>query len=441
MLNHATWRASNQWAVFAEKDTGSLYQLWTGGAVAKLLDLRVSSEGLGSTEGYYRISSFPNLSRNGAMLLYSSDGGHADRPVGIFLAFLENADAGYPFIDHFEATPVTVASSFPTVTLRWATQHASMVQITPGPGPVPNSGSTTVRPTSDTEYELIADGPKGQTRAKVLVQVRQQPMESLIVNGSMEVGSIGDVPSGWNPTRSAALTRDTAHDFSSSVRLTGNSTTRTQGKLGAPVPVEHAFSAQGKRVALKVWLRSAVGRAIRGGSLQIHYGDPVTTHLMPIDDLIGQSWQPFETSVVLPRNISGRLAVAVEAVGPWEDSSAFLDEVSLRIVEAPDPPLIDDFRIVATPSDGSGTLAIRWQARRATSLTLMPQGIKLLPTETGTWVFGGDYPVPPRGTTLRLVAQGLGGSATAETVLMASTESPGLPPPSAPSLEPAATSP
>lgn len=431
-LNHVNWRSSDHWAVFDEVSTGSLYQLWTDGTWLKLLDLRLSKVSL-NMGGYYRISSFPNVSRDGRMLLYSSDGGDPKRNIGIFLAFLEDANAGAPVgIERFEANPPEVLAGSNGSRLMWSTQNATSVRISPAPGSVEATGSLVVNPGADAEYELLADGPQGPMTAHATVSVHQQVPESLIPNGSMEIGGPGAIPSGWNAPAAAAITRDESHDFSSSVRVASDPTTRSQGKIWAFASEENARRAQGHRVKLTAWVKSAVPRGVRGDSLQISYGSPLQRLVTPISDVIGREWKKLETAFVLPENIDGKLQAVIAAVPGWEDAAVYLDQVSLEIDDAPKPPVIESF---VANSYGS-TMSIAWRARGATSLVLMPQNITLSPLDAGVFVFGGDYRVPTEGV-LRLVAQGPGGATSGEVLLHGSTSAAGppqLPIPGAPEL-------
>lgn len=413
-VNHVSWLASNRWAVFDDGETGSIYQVFPDGSRAKLLDLKLSKVPI-SQGGYYRDSSFPNVSRDGRMILYSSDGGAANGSIGIFIAFLEDANPGDSVqIERFEAWPSTILSSGAGSVLRWVTRGATGVTIAPGAVAVSASDSMPVMPAADTAFELTATGPQGPVRQTVLVKVAPRIETSLIPNGSMESGALGALPTGWSSSSKAVLTADDANDFSKCVRVTSDRAKRMQGKIWAYASEEDARRAQGHRVTLRAFIKSAVPRLVHGDSLQIQYGDPLRTISTPIEQVFGDQWTEVETSVVLPADVKGRLGVAIAAVGGWEDASAYVDRVSLQIDDTPSAPSIERFEVVRASDEPEGTLTVAWRTRGASSAVLMPAGIGLAPVGEGYFVLGGDYGTPRPGATLRLVAQGPGGTAVRE---------------------------
>lgn len=435
-MSHVAWQASNAWAVFDDVPTGSLHQLWTDGTAVKLLDLRLSKVPL-SEGGFYRISSFPNVSRDGRMILYSSDGGDRNGNIGIFLAFLGDANAGSPVaIERFGARPSVVLASGGSSELRWSTKNATGVRISPGPGAVAVSGSVRVTPASDTEYELTAEGPGGPVTARQWVRLRSPSDESLIPNGSMELGVPSTAPSGWRGGTADTVTHEDAYDFANALRVSSAWKTRSQGKVSISVPSEQVDRARGQRVKLSAWLKSATTRAVRGESLQVLYGEPRQALISPIEEPIGPEWKKFETAFVLPDDLGGRLSVAIVTTGGWEDATVLVDRVALELESRPAAPVIDAFEISAAGADATAPVSLRWKTSGASSLVLMPMNLSLGPPGEGTWVFGGDFALPGSGTTLELVAQGPGGTASASARYGApSGESPKLPPPGAPGLE------
>lgn len=436
-VNHVAWQASNRWAIVDDGDTGSLYQVWTDGTWAKLLDLRLSKVPLASG-GYYRDSSFANVSRDGRMILYSSDGGSPTAPIGIFIAFLGDANPATDVsIQRFDADPAVIAAGSGSSLLQWSTKNATSVRITPGPGGLAASGSLLVQPTADTVYELVAEGPAGPVSRRRTVRAVAQPAASLLANGSMELGSVGQIPQGWRSNGPAVLEKDRTHDFTSSVRVTSDQHSGQQGKVWAYASGDDARRAQGHRVTLTAWLRSAETHGVHPDSLQIQYGNPTRSQIVPIDDVIGADWKEVSTSFVLPSDVNGVLGGVVSAAGGWESSSVYVDQVSLAIDDSPAPPVIDAFTAAAPFSSGA-PLSVSWQVHGATSLTLMPAGVRLTPLASGVFVFGGDYPVPASGVTVTLVAAGPGGSTTKALAFPAGLTAPAqtLAPPSAPDLAP-----
>jgi peptidoglycan-associated lipoprotein len=75
-----------------------------------------------------------------------------------------------PVISLFAASPGSIDKGGQT-TLRWAVEHARNVQITPALGPVQESGSRAVFPSSDTLYTLTATGPGGTASASARVSI------------------------------------------------------------------------------------------------------------------------------------------------------------------------------------------------------------------------------------------------------------------------------
>jgi hypothetical protein len=180
-----------------------------------------------------------------------------------------------------------------------------------------------------------------------------------------------------------------------------------------------AQKLQGHRVTLSTWVKSAVPRGVRGESLQLQYGVPTRVLLTPIDDVVGSEWKKLETSFVVPLDVNGALGVSIAAAASWEDASVYVDTVSLAVDDTPAPPVVDQFEVAAAPEQPGNTISVAWRVRGATSLVLMPQNIPLTPLDQGVLVFGGDYASPPHGSTVRLVAEGPGGSVTRALALTA----------------------
>jgi hypothetical protein len=78
--------------------------------------------------------------------------------------------AAQPRIQLFEAEPAIVEPGQPA-TLRWSVAGATDVQITPGIGAVPESGSRQIFPRDTTSYKLLARGPGGTAAATSEVRV------------------------------------------------------------------------------------------------------------------------------------------------------------------------------------------------------------------------------------------------------------------------------
>jgi len=76
--------------------------------------------------------------------------------------------------------PSTVEKGHP-VTLTWTSGNATSLDLEPGIGPVPGSGSRSIVPTESTTYILTAQGPGGGSNASGQVTVNAPPLPSAIV--------------------------------------------------------------------------------------------------------------------------------------------------------------------------------------------------------------------------------------------------------------------
>lgn len=433
-MNHVTWRGSNDWAVFDDVETGSLHQIWMDGTTSRLLDLRPSKVPL-TSGGYYRESSFPNLSADGRKILYSSDGGNRTGNIGIFIAFLENANPpGSAVIERFDAVPSVVAPGS-SAELAWAIRDAQSRVLLPAGGALPPIGRSMITPESTTVLELVGEGESATVRRRIRVEVAAPSSQNFLPNGSMESGLIGSVPDGWRASGSAQVSRDHAYDYANSVRVGSKAASRSQGKIMASVPPHRLEEAAGKRVRLSAWLRSASGFPVRPDSLQVHTGNPAGSFVVPVELVVGNSWKRVSMTADLPRDLAGQLSVAIAAVGGWEDSAMFVDRVSLEVEPMETRPQIERFDVDWGGAGDDGVVTLRWKVANATMLTVSPIGLVLEPAEEGVVILGGDIPAPARGTALRLVAQGPGGATTADPDASGALPAPaGALPPSAPSV-------
>ena len=101
------------------------------------------------------------------VLYYSGPGGAETTFIDIDVA------PAPPSVVTFTAQPESVDSGG-TVRLEWNTSNATSARIEPY-GPVNPVGSISITVTEDTEFELIASGPGGETRDKVSVSIVRRP--------------------------------------------------------------------------------------------------------------------------------------------------------------------------------------------------------------------------------------------------------------------------
>jgi len=96
--------------------------------------------------------------------------------------------------DAFSASPVAISSGIFS-TLSWTTTNATSVTIDHGIGSVADDGSTTVSPTSDTTYTLIATGTGGSDTCTAFVTVSSTPLADVTITKSVtpSSGLIGQV--------------------------------------------------------------------------------------------------------------------------------------------------------------------------------------------------------------------------------------------------------
>ena len=88
-----------------------------------------------------------------------------------------------PIINSFFASPSTIIAG-DSITLSWTVTNADSVTIDYGIGTVALTGITTVNPTTDTTYTLIATNSAGPVIATVTVTVA--PIETLIMQPGSE---------------------------------------------------------------------------------------------------------------------------------------------------------------------------------------------------------------------------------------------------------------
>ena len=114
-----------------------------------------------------------------ATTTYTLTANNANGPMSVTTVVTVTAAtaSGTPQIVRFEASPMNIQPG-QSSTLSWATNGASSVTITPGPGNVPLNGSTVVTPTQTTTYTLTAtssDGKSVTTPVTVIVAPGQIP--------------------------------------------------------------------------------------------------------------------------------------------------------------------------------------------------------------------------------------------------------------------------
>jgi len=103
--------------------------------------------------------------------------------VLIFIAGCNGTPPAVPIINSFSASPSTIIAGDST-TLSWTVTDADSVTIDYGIGTVALTGITTVNPTTDTTYTLIATNSAGPVIATVTVTVA--PIETLTLQPGSE---------------------------------------------------------------------------------------------------------------------------------------------------------------------------------------------------------------------------------------------------------------
>jgi hypothetical protein len=107
-----------------------------------------------------------------------------------------------PVISSFTSDPPAISYGN-AVTLRWEVSGATSVSIEPGVGTVALSGSTSVSPSADTTYKLVASNAAGTATATVLVSVTGgSPAEPPVIN------EFKFTPSTIHPGESSTLSWD-----------------------------------------------------------------------------------------------------------------------------------------------------------------------------------------------------------------------------------------
>ena len=76
---------------------------------------------------------------------------------------------------YLHATPQSITSGG-QATLEWSSSNANKCDIQPAIGSVPQTGFTTVSPTSDAEYTLTCKGEGGEATSKTIVAVKPLPV-------------------------------------------------------------------------------------------------------------------------------------------------------------------------------------------------------------------------------------------------------------------------
>ncbi|OGF11780.1 MAG: hypothetical protein A2W00_14945 [Candidatus Eisenbacteria bacterium RBG_16_71_46] len=407
-LDHACWRNTDRFGVFGDVDHGDIYQLWTDGTFVKLLDVRVSRQ------SYYREDSWPNVNRDGSGILYTSDGGNPTGNISVFYASLEDANAGSPVgIESFESSPAVTLAGQP-VALAWSTVNAGAVRIAPDPGPVPPSGSVTLTPATSTTYLLTAEGAEGPVSRSLSVVVNDAVDSSLVLNGGMESGVDGQLPSSWYGSTGAARIGDGFLDYSHGC-VAYSLTSADQAKIWQTVPPALARQASGHRVKLTAWFKSTIPTGHRGDFLSLNYGNPRQFFYYWVNKMVPAQWRRFEAAWDVPIWSGDTLGVTVSGASYYHPTTVYIDRVSLAVEDVVPAPAISDFDATPATIDSGGAVGLHWSVEGAASVRIDP-GLGVVESDAGVRVLGGDLPAPSATTTYTLTADNGAGESVSRAV-------------------------
>lgn len=108
----------------------------------------------------------------------------------------------------FSASPATITSGN-HATLSWSTANATMVTIDNGIGTVPVSGSTTVSPSTTTQYTLTATGPNGSPATATATVTVQPPAPTATLTASpTNIIAGGSSTLTWTTTNATSVSID-----------------------------------------------------------------------------------------------------------------------------------------------------------------------------------------------------------------------------------------
>ncbi len=303
------------------------------------------------------------------------------------------------------ANPVIIQAGQST-TLTWSTTHAESVTIDQGIGNVAANGSTTVAPTQDTTYTIVATGPGGTATASVAVSVTESPPTVSISASptSIQVGQSTTLT--WSSTHAENVTIDqgigSVGENGSWTLFPSETTTYTITATGP------GGTATASAVVTVTHPAPTVSISVDPASIQAGESATLTwssTHAasVTIDPGLGDvgengSWTLFPSETT---------TYTITATGPGGMATAS----ALVTVTHPAPTVsisVDPASIQAGES-----VTLTWSSTHAESVTIDP-GVGGV-SENGSWTLS-----PSETTTYTITATGPGGAATASVTVTVS---------------------